>query len=166
MLVGFIYNQLACQRNMVKEYFSRLDVHFQYRHNFLPLLLNVAEPYIKREKELLEKIYSQIKESQSAYFLREKAPAENNLTNSLNILFLKIKNCAPLQKDETFESLQKQLLHIEDKIQTSKRQYNSAVRMYNDLISIVPHKFFAKFLGFKEANYFEIESLNDTKDKI
>ena len=33
--------------------------------------------------------------------------------------------------------------------------------MYNDLINVIPHKFFAKILGFKDASFFEIEALID-----
>lgn len=159
--ICIIYNQMSCQRNMLREYFSKMDIHFQYRQNFLPLFLSTVQSYIKTEDELIEKINNQINDCRNAYYLKEKVEAENILTNSLNVLILIIQNYPKLKSDETFINLKRTMLQIEEKIQTAKKQYNSTVRMYNDLINVIPHKFFAKILGFKDASFFEIEALID-----
>lgn len=162
--ICIIYNQMSCQRNMLREYFSKMDIHFQYRQNFLPLFLHTIQSHIKTEDELIEKINNQINDCKNAYYIREKVDTENILTNSLNVLMLIIENYPKLKSDENFINLKKTILQIEEKIQTAKKQYNSTVRMYNDLINVVPHKFFAKFLGFKDANFFEIEALIDPEE--
>ena len=157
---------MSCQRNMLREYFNKMDIHFQYRQNFLPIFLSTVQIFIKTEDELIEKINNQINDCKNAYYLKEKIEVENILTNSLNILMLIIQNYQRLKSDETFINLKKTMIQIEEKIQTSKKQYNSTVRMYNDLISVIPHKFFAKIMGFKVANFFEIEALIDPEENV
>lgn len=155
---GWSYNKIVCQRNLVKEYFGRIDIHLGYRHNLVPILCHTVKTYAKNEKELFERIESAKNNCINAYLVKDKMVAENKLSDALKTLFSLAEAYPELKTNFNFVDLQRQMCQIEERIQSAKRLYNVGVRNFNDLIVIVPNKFIAKFFGFKEANLFEIES--------
>ncbi len=53
--------------------------------------------------------------------------------------------------------LQEELVDTEDKIQASRRFYNSAVRDLNIRVKTFPSNIFAGMLGFKAREFFELD---------
>ena len=59
-----------------------------------------------------------------------------------------------------FLSLQEQLSKTEDEISFARRFFNGAVREYNTAIKSFPSNLLAAPMGFKEAQFFEIEPVD------
>ncbi|EDK72828.1 LemA-like protein, partial [candidate division TM7 genomosp. GTL1] len=64
-----------------------------------------------------------------------------------------------LRASENFQQLQQELVDTEDKIQASRRFYNGGVRDLNTKIKLFPNTLFARGLGFKEREFFEVEDM-------
>jgi LemA protein len=62
-----------------------------------------------------------------------------------------------LKASENFVELQRELRDTEDKIQAARRFYNTNARDMNIKIESFPANLIAKPLGFKMADFFEIE---------
>ena len=59
---------------------------------------------------------------------------------------------------EEFLELQRELSDTEDKIEMARRFYNGAVRELNTLAQSVPSNIIAGAFGFKQRDYFEIDT--------
>jgi len=55
-LVIWIYNTLVQRRNRYRNAFAQIDVQFRRRHDLIPNLVEVAQAYLKHERETLEAV--------------------------------------------------------------------------------------------------------------
>ena len=88
----------------------------------------------------------------------QSAQAENQFQATLKSLFAVAENYPQLQATQNFQELQAELVDTEDKIQASRRFYNSIVRDFNTKRLTFPTKLFASRLGYKsDKEYFELD---------
>jgi len=158
-----LYNGLVRKRNVVQEAWSGIDVQLKRRYDLVPNLINTVKGYGKHEKELFEKLANARKEAISAQGIQPQGQAENSLTQAIKTLFAVAENYPDLKASQNFIDLQKNLAAVEDEIQLARRYYNGAVRDLNTSIQSFPAVLFAKTLGFKEAEFFEIEFATERK---
>ena len=83
--------------------------------------------------------------------------AENMLAGTLKTLFAVAENYPQLKAAENFLELQRELRDTEDKIQASRRFYNTNVRDLNTKIEVFPANIIAKVFNFTKMDFFEIE---------
>jgi LemA protein len=83
--------------------------------------------------------------------------AERALQGSLARLMAVAEAYPELKANQNFLKLQTQLAEIEDHIQMARRYYNGAVRNLNIAIQSFPDVLVARLLGFREAEFFELE---------
>jgi LemA protein len=166
-VVGFgaigLYNGLVRKRNLVREGWSGIDVQLKRRYDLVPNLLNTVKGYGKHEKELFEKVASARNEAIRAQDVPTQGRAENDLTRGIRSLFAVAENYPDLKASQNYLELQKNLAAVEDEIQLARRYYNGAVRDLNTSIQSFPAVMFARALGFKEAEFFEIEFATERK---
>ena len=86
------------------------------------------------------------------------AQAENMLAGALKSLFAVAENYPDLKANANFLEMQRELSDTENKIQASRRFYNTTVRDLNTAIQTFPTKLIAGMLKFKEMKFFEVES--------
>jgi len=86
-----------------------------------------------------------------------KAEAEKGLSGALKSLFAVAENYPQLRASENFQKLQDELTDTENKIQAARRFYNGNVRDYNTKQEVFPVNLIASVLGFKKAEFFELE---------
>lgn len=151
-----IYNLFVRDRNLIKEAWSGIDVQLKRRHNLIPNLVAAVKGYSQHEKSLLEDITQKRSEAVKFENLRDKAPAESDLSGMLKNLFVVVESYPDLKANENFLNLQKQLVEIEDQLQYARRYYNGAVRNYNIRVESFPSNIIAGLMNFKQDNYFEI----------
>ena len=156
----FTYNRLVALRNRAKEAFSDIDVQLKRRYNLIPNLLEAVKGYASHEKGVLEAVTK----ARANALLTEKsgnvkniAGAENMLTGALKSLFAITENYPDLKASSNFMELQRELRDTEDKIQASRRFFNTTVMSLNTMIQSFPMVLVAKTLGFKQEEFFEIE---------
>jgi len=155
--VAFIFNSLVKLRNRVKEAWSDIEVQLKRRYNLIPNLIETVKGYASHERELFEKVTQARTRAIQAQDLKEKAQAENILSDTLKSLFAVAENYPQLRASENFQKLQEELTDTEDKIQAARRFYNGNVRDYNIKIESFPSNIVAKIFGFQKAEFFEIE---------
>ena len=150
------YNLFIRDKNLIKEAWSGIDVQLKRRHNLIPNLVVSVQGYSKYEKTLFEDITRKRSEAVKFESIKEKAPAESDLSGMLKNLFIVAENYPDLKASENFLNLQNQLTEIEDQLQYARRYYNGAVRNYNIRVESFPSNILAGILSFKQENFFEI----------
>ena len=158
LIVWFIliYNLFVRDKNLIKEAWSGIDVQLKRRHNLIPNLVASVKGYSQHEKSLLENITQKRSEAAKVESIKDKAPAESDLSGMLKNLFVAVENYPDLKASENFLTLHNQLVEIEDQLQYARRYYNGAVRNYNIRVESFPSNVVAGIFNFKQDNFFEI----------
>lgn len=156
-----IYNSLVTGKARVSEALSEIDVQLKRRTDLIPNLVETVKGYAKHEKSVFENITKARAGLMSASSAKEKAVANNMLTDTLKSLFAVAENYPDLKASENFLSLQEELSDTENKIAYSRQFYNTNVRDYNTQIQVFPNMLFANMFNFKPSEYFE----TDVEDK-
>jgi len=149
------YNRLILLKNRVKEAWSDIDVQLKRRYNLIPNLVNTVKGYATHEKELLENVTKARTFAMQADTMKQKEEAENALSSTLKSLFAVAENYPDLKASTNFLELQRELRDTEDKIQASRRFYNTNVRDFNTKLETFPTNLIAGLFNFKKREFFE-----------
>jgi LemA protein len=166
IVVAFLaltYNRLVTLRQRVKEAFSDIDVQLKRRHDLIPNLVETVKGYAAHERGVFDEV-TQARAGAIAAGARgpqQRAAAEDMLTGALRSLFAVAEAYPQLQAVQEFKDLSENLRDTEDKIQFSRRFYNSQVRDYNTALQTFPTVLLASSLGFTASEYFEVETPTD-----
>jgi len=150
-----VFNSLVTLKNRTKEAFSDIDVQLKRRYDLIPNLVETVKGYATHERELFEKVTRARASAMSAQGIKEKAGAENMLSDTLKSLFAVAENYPDLKASTNFLELQRELTDTEDKIQAARRFYNTNVRDLNIKIESFPANMIAGAFGFKQMELFE-----------
>lgn len=158
--VVFIYNKLITLVNRAKEAWADIDVQLKRRYDLIPNLVETVKGYASHEKEVFEnvtKARNMAISAEESNDPKKVSEAENFLSGTLKTLFAVSENYPTLRASENFIELQRELRDTEDKIQASRRFYNTNVRDLNILIETFPSNIIANYFKFNKADLFEIE---------
>jgi LemA protein len=86
-----------------------------------------------------------------------KTQVENMLSAALKSIFAISENYPDLKANANFLELQNELANTENKIQASRRFYNSMVLSLNTKVETFPSNLIAGMFGFKKENFFELD---------
>jgi len=170
IIIG-IYNGLVVARQRVREGWSDIDTQLKRRYDLIPNLVEMVKGYVKHEQETLEKVV----EARTAAMNNQdrgetKAEAENVLSGALKSVFALSESYPDLKANQNFLELQNELANTENKIQASRRFYNSMVLALNTKVEIFPSNLIANMFGFKKEAFFELDeasrSLADEAPKV
>ena len=150
------YNRFVALRNRAKEAWSDIDVQLKRRYDLIPNLVETVKGYASHERDLLEKVTQARTQAMGAQTIKEKGEAENFLSSTLKSLFAVSENYPDLKASVNFLELQRELRDTEDKIQASRRFYNTNVRDLNIKIESFPDRLIAQTFNFKPMEFFEI----------
>ena len=156
----FIYNKLVTLKNRVKEAWADIDVQLKRRYDLIPNLLEAVKGYAAHEKGVFEnvtKARAQAMTAEQSGDPRAVGQAENFLSSTLKSLFAVSENYPQLRASENFMELQRELRDTEDKVQASRRFYNTNVRDLNIKIEMFPSNLIAEIFNFAKQEFFEIE---------
>jgi LemA protein len=153
-----IYNKLIRLRNTVKSSWSDIDVQLKKRYDLVPNLVETVRGYAAHEKSVFEKVTTARSMAMRAATPADKAKAENMLTDTLKSLFALAEAYPELKANANFMQLQSQLKELEDNIENARRYYNAVVRDFNIVIESFPSNIIASSFGFKQEEFFELES--------
>lgn len=163
IFVAATYNSLVTLKNRVDEAWSDITVQLKRRVDLIPNLVNTVKGYAKHESEVFQQVTEARSALQNASGVKDAAEGENMLEGALKSLFAVAEAYPDLKADQNFMQLQQELVDTEDKIQASRRFYNSGVRDLNTKIQLFPNNLFAGMLGFTERDFFE---LSDAEQKV
>src|ERR1700710_209636 len=162
VVVGLIlmYNGLVKRRARTQEAWSQIDVELKRRHDLIPNLVETVKGYAAHEKETFEAVTNARANAVAAGATGDPAQvsaAEGQLTTTLRSLFAVSENYPQLRAVETFTNLQEELTATENKVEFSRRYYNTSARAYNVAIGTFPRNLLAGPFGFKAVAFFEAE---------
>lgn len=151
-----MYNGLVTLSQRVKEAWADIDVQLKRRYDLIPNLVNTVKGSSNFESSTLEKVVEARSKAMGAGTTAEHAAAENMLTGALKSIFALAESYPDLKSNQNYLSLQSELSDTENKIQASRRFYNSNVMAYNTKIQTVPSNIIAKMFSFTEKEFFEL----------
>lgn len=85
------------------------------------------------------------------------AAADEELSSALKGMMVIVENYPDLKASANFVQLSDELAGTENRIATSRRDYNDAVREYNSAIKRLPGNLLADMFGFEAKDYFEAD---------
>lgn len=152
-----IYNSLVSLKVRIDNAWSQIDVQLKRRHDLIPNLVEVVKGYMQYEKDTLERVIKARNQAIDASGLKDKAQAENFLTQTLRSLFAVVERYPELKANQNALRLQEELTSTENKIAFARQYYNDEVRLYNTKTEVVPSNIVAGLCGFQKREFFEIE---------
>jgi len=153
-----MFNGLVRLRNQVKNAWSQIDVQLKRRHDLIPNLVETAKGYMKHERGTFEEITKARSQAIQANSVADKSKAESQLSGALNRFQLVVENYPDLKANQNFLSLQEELTTTENKVGFARQFYNDQVLQFNTKIESVPTNIIAGMFGFKQSDFFEIET--------
>jgi LemA protein len=161
-----VYNKLIRLKNSVKSSWSDIDVQLKKRYDLVPNLVETVKGYAAHERTAFENVTAARTAAMHASSPADKAKAENMLAGTLKSLFAVAEAYPELKANTNFLQLQSQLKDLEDNIEYARRYYNAVVRDFNILIESFPSNVIASSFGFKQEEFFELESPGDERKPV
>ncbi len=153
----FIYNRLISIRNDVQNAWKQIDVQLKRRHDLIPNLVSIVKGAMEFEQDTLEKVISARTKAVSAANPKEKAVAENMLTQALGRLFAVVESYPSLKSNENIMQLQEELTTTENRITFARQLYNDLVANFRTRIEVFPDNLMASLFSFQKEEYFSAE---------
>lgn len=149
------YNRLVRLRNQVEEAWAGIDVQLLRRYDLVPNLVAAVKGYKAHETQALERV-TELRAHRDMPTAR-RADRESGLSRAIARLFALAEDYPDLKASQTFQQLHESLVEIEDHLQYARRYYNGSARDNNNLVQGFPSLIVARWFGFTEAPFFEIE---------
>lgn len=151
------YNSLVTLRVRVDEAWSDINVQLKRRLDLIPNLVETVKGYAKHESSVFDDVTQARANVLGASGVKETAAAENQFEGALKSLFAVAEAYPDLKANQNFLELQRELVDTEDKIQASRRFYNSGVSSLNTKVQTFPANIVAGMFGFKNHEFFEVD---------
>lgn len=151
------YNALITLRIRVDEAWSDINVQLKRRLDLIPNLVETVKGYAKHESSVFQNVTEARANVINANGVKETAAAENQFEGALKSLFAVAESYPDLKANENFVELQRELVDTEDKIQASRRFYNSGVTSLNTKIQTFPHNIVAALFKFTNREFFDVD---------
>jgi LemA protein len=159
-LAGCGLNTVPTQEEKVNAAWGNLQADYQRRADLIPNLVNTVKGYAQQEKTVLTQVTEARAKASSIQLnagdLSDPAKvqafqnAQNQLGGSVGRLLATFEAYPDLKSNQNFLALQDQLEGTENRINASRRDYNTAVQEYNTTIRTFPDAIGAKvFYGAK-----------------
>jgi len=151
------YNGLVRKRQEVKNAWSQIDVQLKRRHDLIPNLVEAVKGYIAHERQTLENVTKARTQAVSATGVKDKAAAENMLTQTLRSLFAVVERYPDLKANQNVLALQEELTSTENRISFARQFYNDQAMRLNAAVESFPTSVVASSTGFSKVEFFELE---------
>lgn len=150
------YNGFVRLKNQVENAWAQIDVQLKRRADLIPNLVETVKGYAKHEKKVLTDVTNARAAVMDAGSVKEKADANNMLSDTLKSLFAVSENYPELKANENFLQLQEELSGTENKVAYSRQHYNDMVMAYNTKREVFPSSIIANMFNFSEKDMFEV----------
>jgi LemA protein len=157
-VTGCGYNQIQQLDENAAQAKQGISVQLQRRADLVPNLVNTVKGYAQHE----EAVFTQVAQARAGLAgaiqtgdPQQMATATAGLTGALGRLIAIAEAYPQLKADQGFLRLQDELAGTENRIATSRNDYNQAVQAYNTYIRTFPQAITAKVTGAKARTYYE-----------
>ena len=170
-LSGCSYNDLTKQQQGVKGQWANVESAMQRRADLIPNLVETAKMVGVQEQE----VFGQIADARSRLLNAQQAApqgadgdktpeqkqavleANNSFGGTVGRLLSLQENYPQLRSSDAFMKVQDELSGTENRINTTRIDYNAAVTNYNTARNSFPAVLTAGLLGFKEEPFFKAD---------
>ena len=152
------YNGLARLRLLARNAYADIDVQLKRRHDLVPTLVDTVKGHAGYERGTLEAVVAARNRAAAAQGPAAAGEAERALAGSVRQLLAVAESYPDLKAGESFLSLQRALVDVEDHVQNARRYYNAVVRDLNTKIAQFPSNLVAGPMGFREQEFFGLTS--------
>ncbi|HET7612957.1 MAG TPA: LemA family protein [Gemmatimonadaceae bacterium] len=157
-VTGCGYNRIQQLDENAAQAKQGISVQLQRRADLVPNLVNTVKGYAQHE----EAVFTQVAQARAGLAgaiqtgdPQQMATANATLTGALGRLIAISEAYPQLKADQGFLRLQDELAGTENRIATSRNDYNQAVQAYNTYIRTFPQAITAKVIGAKPRTYYE-----------
>jgi LemA protein len=157
-VAGCGYNQIQQYDENATQAKHQISVQLQRRADLVPNLVNTVKGYAQHE----EAVFTQVAQARAGLAgaiqtgdPQQMASANATLTGALGRLIAISEAYPQLKADQGFLRLQDELTGTENRVATSRNDYNQAVQAYNTYIRTFPQAITAKVTGAKPLVYYE-----------
>ncbi len=150
------YNGFVALVNRAKEAWSDIEVQMKRRYDLIPNLLETVKGYAAHEKQAFENVSNARSAAMGASSMADHAQAENMLTGALKSIFAIAEAYPDLKANQNFLELQRELSDTENKIQASRRFYNTTVMALNTGLEQFPGNIVGGMFKFEKREFFEL----------
>ena len=151
------YNSMVSLNENVDSKWSQVENQLQRRADLIPNLVNTVKGYAAHEQEIFTDLANARAQMMQAGTVGQAAEADQAMGSALSRLFAIAENYPTLKADANFRQLQDELAGTENRIATSRKDYNDAVQGFNTKIKRFPANIYAGMFGFEAREYFEAE---------
>jgi LemA protein len=148
------YNGLVSADEAVNSAWSQVENQLQRRMDLIPNLVSTVKGYASHEEEIFTEVARARERLSGAGSLNEMADADRELSGALSRLIAIAENYPQLKADANFRQLSDELAGTENRIATSRMDYNNEVQSYNTRIRRFPTAIIARIFGFEKRDYF------------
>lgn len=149
------YNGLVTGREAVESAESNIDTYLQRRADLIPNVVSTVKSFAQHETEVFDKVLEARKSLVNAKTPEEKATADAQLDTALQGINVIVEAYPELKSDATYVALMDELEGSENRIAVARKDYNDAVKDYNNKVIRFPGSIVANLFGFEKAEYFE-----------
>lgn len=150
------YNGFITLVNRAKEAWSDIEVQMKRRYDLIPNLIETVKGYAAHEKQAFENVSNARAAAMGAQGVEGHAHAENMLTGALKSIFAIAEAYPDLKANQNFLELQRELSDTENKIQASRRFYNTTVMALNTGLEQFPGNIVGGMFKFEKREFFEL----------
>lgn len=164
------YNGLVGQDETVKNSWNKVQSDYQRRADLIPNLVNTVKGEANFERGTLNDVVNARARATSMQVSPDNLTPENiekfqqaqaQLSGSLSRLLVTVEQYPNLRANDAFRGLQTQLESTENRIKTSRNDFNDAVQTYNTKVRRFPTNIFAGIMGFHPRQGFTADPGSD-----
>ncbi len=161
----FSYNGFVTLTNRAKEAWADIQVQLKRRYDLIPNLVDTVKGYASHERATFDAVTEARTKATQIHIdptnitpaqITAMAGAEDALSQTLGKLLAIAEAYPDLKANQNFLQLQKELGDTEDKIQASRRFYNTSVMALNTAEQSFPGNIIASTFSSKPMDLFEL----------
>jgi LemA protein len=169
LLIGYViyaYNKFIKLTQRTKEAWSDIDVQLKRRYDLIPNLIETVKGYAAHERETLDAVTAARANATATHVdpsnvtpeqIKAMAGAEAALGGAIGNLLAIAEAYPDLKASQNFSELQAELTDTENKIQASRRFYNTNVRDLLIALQSFPSNIIGNAFNFRPFEYFELD---------
>lgn len=164
-----VFNGFIRLKTRVDEAWSDIDVQLKRRYDLIPNLVETVKGYAAHESGVLQSVTearNMAMTAKSAGNPMEVDKAETELSGTLKSLFAVSENYPDLKANTNFLELQRELSDTENKIQASRRFYNSVVTELNMKLGTFPSNLIGGMFNFKKREFFGLDAAPQEREAV
>lgn len=162
------YNGLVQGDQSVKNSWSNVETQYQRRTDLYNSVIKTIEGSANFEKSTLKEVVDARSKATSVTVdiddpasLEKYQQVQGQLQGAFSRLMAIAEAYPDLKTTQAFQNFQTQIEGTENRINTSRVDYNGAVNGYNLSVKTFPNNIFAGMFGFKEKAYYKADPGSD-----